>query len=313
MNHWRTWQAVAKHQLCMTDICQIECIKTLDEHLGLYLDALSKVFFKKENMRTKETWWLSTFYSFAIQGLVRKLIRELSYTPDSRAATEHHLHLAIRLFIASSGGYDPLIRDYASSSKGKEAESSYITDLEEAKTAVEQNSWASKGILSSADYLRKLFEDDGQDAITENNPASGSTFLSKLLPSDDEPEELDAGYWDGKASLEVRKETSQAGWRILTPRSPRFALEPKVSVADEVPMLAQCSPSPWSSSYPAYSGSRPYRPSSLSSMESSSDIGAIPKLLYPTESHQVSSSIFDPENYRAMFSYLPLSSPLKTT
>ncbi|KAE9367528.1 hypothetical protein N431DRAFT_69367 [Stipitochalara longipes BDJ] len=168
MNDPLTYFSARSHRWCGTNICQIDCIKTLDEHLSLYLNALSKVFFKKENMRTKETWWLSTFYSFAIQGLVRKLIRQLSYTKNSSLATNQYLHLAIRLFIASYGDYDPLIRDYVTLSKGKEADSSYISDLEEAKTAVEQISWASRNIFSSAEYLRDLFEDDGVDIITND-------------------------------------------------------------------------------------------------------------------------------------------------
>jgi len=298
------------HKLCKTDICQVDSIKTLNEHLGLYLDALSKVFFKKENMKNKETWWLSTFYSFAIQGIVRELIRELSPTPESQAATDRYLHLALRLFIASSGNYDPLMRDYTSSGKGKETSLSYISDLEEAKTAMEQSSWASKRISSSADYLRKLFEDDGRHEMTENDPASISSFPSELLPSDDEPGEDDGGRWDEEASLEEKK-TSRARRRILTPRSPLHVREPKVSSANELSMLDQRSPPPWSSSIRAYSGSRPYRPSSLSSMESASDLGAIPTSLLPEHIKipQVSSSISSPENYQAMFSNLPPPSP----
>jgi hypothetical protein len=130
-------QDLYKH--CKTDICRIDCIRSLDEHLGLYLDELAKVFFKKENLRVKETWWLSTFYSFAIQGLIRKLIQQLSYATSYKSANQY-LHLAIRLFIASSGYYDPLTRDYVTLTKGKNIDSSYISDLQEAKNVVDQNS-----------------------------------------------------------------------------------------------------------------------------------------------------------------------------
>jgi hypothetical protein len=212
------------------------------------LGELSKVFFKKENMRIKETWWLSVFYSFAIQGLVRKLIQQLSYTNNSKLATDQYLHLAIRLFIASSGDYDPLTRDYVTPSKGKEADSSYISDLEEAKSAVEQSSWASRNILSSADYLRHLFEDDGGDIITKNDAAGkqGTAGEPQVSYTDEVSTSINLGGLDRLAGS-MREETSHT-----------------------------ISPSP----YPAYSRSRPYRPSSLSSMESSSDIGAGPASPY---------------------------------
>jgi hypothetical protein len=224
-----------KHRLCETDICQIDYIRTLDENLSLYLNALSKVFFKKENMRIKETWSLSTFYSFAIQALVRQLIRHLSFTANSEWATDQYLHLAIRLFIASSGDYDPLMRDYVSLSKGKEVVSSYVSDLQEAKDAVEQDSWGPRGILSSADYLRDLFEDKGGN-IKINNVAAGKRDIA-------------------------RKAEIQSIDNFL------MSMELWSSMQQETPNTKR------SSSYPAYSWSRPYRPSSLSSMESSSDIG----------------------------------------
>ena len=205
------------HKPCKTDICHVDWIKTLDEHLNLYLDALSKVFFKKENMRIKETWWLSTFYSFAIQGLVRKLIWDVAWTLAYPMPRKQYLHLAIRLFIASSGDYDPLMRDYASSSKGKETDSSCVADLEEAKTAVEQDSWASKGILSSADYLRKLFEDDGKSIISKGDSASVSTFPTTLLPSGDEGGENEDSRWDGKCSPKNGTNTGRSR-RIASPK-----------------------------------------------------------------------------------------------
>jgi hypothetical protein len=41
------------------------------------LGELSRVFFLKENMREKTTWWLSAFYSFCIQSFVRKALIEV--------------------------------------------------------------------------------------------------------------------------------------------------------------------------------------------------------------------------------------------
>ncbi|KAF5876817.1 putative r3h domain protein [Botrytis fragariae] len=62
-----------------------------------YIEQLSKDFFKKENLRGK-TWWLSVFYSLVIQTLVRAFMKTIN------------LHLAVRLFIATSGAHDPLAR-----------------------------------------------------------------------------------------------------------------------------------------------------------------------------------------------------------
>jgi hypothetical protein len=197
------------------------------------LDALSKVFFKKENMRVKETWWLSVFFSFTIQSLVRKLLQQLSYFLASGTAANQYLHLPIRLFIASSGDYDPLMRDYVTLSKGKEADSSYISDLEEAKTAVEQSSWASRDIFSSADYLRNLFEDDIGDITVNSNAA-------------EKPE----------AAAEIQ---------ILYGRQIPFSAPSEGAMQEESLWLQ----GPLTSR----SVKQPYRPSSLSSMESSSDIG----------------------------------------
>ncbi|KAE9370065.1 hypothetical protein N431DRAFT_559356 [Stipitochalara longipes BDJ] len=236
------------HRLCETDVCQIDCIRTLEEHLGFYLKELSDVFFKKENMRIKETWWLSTFYSFAIQGLIRRLVQRLSYTSSSKLSTDQYLRLVVRLFIASSGDYDPLTRDYASLGKGKDAKPLYISDLQEAKNAVDQISWSSRGILSSADYLKNLFEDDGGD-ITINGMAPTRHATQESLESF--PERLSTSF--PYASPTQKEMSSRA----------------------------------WSSFNPAPFGSRPYRPSSLSSMSSASDIE-----FHPNSSALVSEPAF---------------------
>jgi hypothetical protein len=243
MTPFSRWNAVdvSNHNLCKADVCQIDYIRILNEHLSLYLNALSKVFFKKENMRVKETWWLSTFYSFAIQGLVRQLIRRLSFTKNSKSATDQYLHLAIRLFIASSGDYDPLTRDYVTLSKGKEVDSSYFSDLNKAKEAVEQNSWKSRGVSSSADYLRDLFEDKCGDITIDNKVAQ----IRDAVLDDQNP----YGF------------LPYASYSVLTQKD--------------------ISGATWSSIFRTNARSRPYRPSSLSSMESSSSIGS-------TQSHTYS-------------------------
>jgi hypothetical protein len=235
--------AANTHAVCKTDMCQNDCIRALDEQLNLYLDALSKVFFKKENMRVKETWWLSTFYSFAIHGLVRKLLQQLSYILASGTAANQYLHLAIRLFIASSGDYDPLMRDYVTLSKGKEADSSHISDLEEAKIAVEQSSWASREIFSSADYLRNLFEDNS-GAFPTNSDAAEKPQAAQAapetqipygrqnpfaLPSEGSKKEETFNTWSSSNQYPSMESSSDIG-----PSSPYAANTTSLQVPDDI-------------------------------------------------------------------------------
>ncbi|KIN03151.1 hypothetical protein OIDMADRAFT_95918, partial [Oidiodendron maius Zn] len=73
-----------------------------------YLDKLSKVMFLKENMSQKSCW-LSIFYSLCIQCHVRKVIVKLAKTGLDDYNFKQYLHLALRLFIAASSAYDPLL------------------------------------------------------------------------------------------------------------------------------------------------------------------------------------------------------------
>jgi hypothetical protein len=115
------------------------------------------VFFKKENLRGK-IWWLSVFYSLVIQSIVRKLLQRLvDHLPATPSSINRYLHLAVRLFIASSGGYDPLTRERDPSSPILEVRKN---NYDAAKISVRQKDWRSLGLQNSGDYLQKLFEDD---------------------------------------------------------------------------------------------------------------------------------------------------------
>jgi hypothetical protein len=140
----------------------------LTENLTLYLKELSRVFFQKENMKKIEPWWLSAFYSLCIQSGVRKclaLIGRLNPAGEESCLDIkpiHYLQRAVRLFIASSGAYDPLARDYYLKVTYREA-TTRIEEYKIAQVAVKRKDWASAGIKSSAEYLRNIFEDDGKD------------------------------------------------------------------------------------------------------------------------------------------------------
>jgi hypothetical protein len=128
-----------------------------------YLDELAKVFFKKDNRRNKELSWLSTFYSFCIQSLVRTALLEITKIPTmtgtcaTNPAATQYLYLPLRLFIASnSGSKDPLFSD-----ENSEIESPDSEDYKQAREAVNYADWSSTGIQNWGEYLKRLFQDDG--------------------------------------------------------------------------------------------------------------------------------------------------------
>jgi hypothetical protein len=168
------------HRFCKPKSCQMDCISTLDLHLNLYLDELSRVFFKKENLRTRN-WWLSAFLSLCIQSLVRKALIALfaDETPDRSHGAREYLRLPVRLFIASSGIHDPLMRDFALGCEPQVPEKKLPSsqDYKLAQIAIQKDAWSARNIKSSADYLKLLYEDDEKD-ITD-----ASRITSKQLSS----------------------------------------------------------------------------------------------------------------------------------
>ncbi|SRR6266536_1781473 len=74
-----------------------------------------------------------------------------SESNSTALGSNQYLQLPVRLFIATSGDLDPLVK----STSAEEGD----PDIEPARFAVNYSSWISVGINSSADYLRLLFED----------------------------------------------------------------------------------------------------------------------------------------------------------
>ncbi|TGO22283.1 hypothetical protein BPAE_0174g00040 [Botrytis paeoniae] len=186
---------IALDQCSMAIVCLMSAIKR-------YIDQLSKVFFKKENLRGK-TWWLSVFYSLLIQSLVRAIMKAIvgddgAVIPPGR---NQYLHLAVRLFRATSGAHDPLARSIPVQGSRRKAlagcdsckrrklkcakwrpsceacqdfqgpciyggkleiDDSEIEDYNVASLSVQQEKWQSYGLNSSGDFLQHLFQDDGQ-------------------------------------------------------------------------------------------------------------------------------------------------------
>lgn len=146
---------------CEFSACKIDCVLDAERCMGLYVGELSRVFFSKGNIRSKEGWWLSVFYSLCIQGLVRRALLQLK--PESRMGdeTKQYLHLIIRLFGATSGTFDPLVRNYATCRKAKK--DSITEDFKTAQLSLHQCEWTSTGITGSVNYLKQLFEDKEKD------------------------------------------------------------------------------------------------------------------------------------------------------
>jgi hypothetical protein len=156
--------------------------------LEKYLAELSSVFFKKENMRSK-SWRLSIFYSLCIQSIVRKALINLLGNGESANASlgaKQYLHLAVRLFIASSGIQDPLMRNFSAELENlPDDEASRNEDYRLAQYSTQQKIWPSIGVTSSADYLKYIFEDDGNDMDIELHATDAEVEISS---GDDEDE-----------------------------------------------------------------------------------------------------------------------------
>jgi hypothetical protein len=70
----------------------------------------------------------------------------------SNLGATKYLHLAIQLFFASSGTYDPLIKNPATSAQAR------IDRYRIAQLVVKRADWGLSRIRSSTDYLMQLFE-----------------------------------------------------------------------------------------------------------------------------------------------------------
>jgi hypothetical protein len=168
------------HEACTPTLCMVECSANLTLHLKSYLDEFSRVIFRKENLQSNRAWWLSAFYSLCIQDIVRKLlvdiVRKLSYEcgEGDALAPKRYLHLAVKLFLASSGGYDPVMTNYDSGESVRAAETHHF---KLAQYAVGQSSWADRDIYSSRDYLCGLFDVDETSDSSPNTEESESEDL----------------------------------------------------------------------------------------------------------------------------------------
>jgi len=98
------------------------------------------------------------FSSIVKHALLRLIGSGAPATQPTLGATLH-LNLAVRLFIASSGKYDPLMRDYSIVSEhGLEDKAVCIKDYELAQYAAYQKEWQYFGIKNTEEFLSRLFD-----------------------------------------------------------------------------------------------------------------------------------------------------------
>jgi len=151
------------HEMCNSSSCRLTCIAQVETSISLYHKELSRVIFKKENMRNKSRWWLSTFYSFCIQSFVKqclvKLETHVSY--GNSLACTNYMKLPVGLFVAISGNFDPLDADYSQPTlgDGEEHPGRDVSEYKEAQFAVSRGNWVAERISGSAEYVRSLFGD----------------------------------------------------------------------------------------------------------------------------------------------------------
>ncbi|KAK4682427.1 hypothetical protein QC764_116290 [Podospora pseudoanserina] len=173
------------HDDCSSGDCQVDCIRNLYRQVTAYVDELSAVMFNKENMRDRR-WWLSTFYSLCIQSYVRHALiaieKQLRFKPTDDVpaedlSTTQYLHLAALLFTAASAKYDPLIGgrlQYALTDNSVIPETS-VPELahSSARVAFEVDQWASNGIRTSYQFLRKLLQIGSLDFVEQQVKCQG--------------------------------------------------------------------------------------------------------------------------------------------
>jgi len=97
------------------------------------------------------------------------------FLDDDRFEPRHYLYLPVRLFIAISSSFDPLKSEPDSTSyDANSGELPRAEDYRQRQDVVQRNEWEACGITSSADYLRRLYQDDGE-VVRTNQTSSGDT------------------------------------------------------------------------------------------------------------------------------------------
>jgi hypothetical protein len=170
---------IGSHHSCLSTACKVDCIRNLQFEIDHYINELSTAIFKKENIRNRK-WWLSAFYSFCIQSFVRQALIILvdsnkEAIPSTGLNARSYLHTAVRLFTAISGNSDPMNQQAVAelSMQLDESEKFLIEQYQVAQLAVYQDRWTKMRLVSSGDYLKRLFEDDEPAGVDPSTDVAG--------------------------------------------------------------------------------------------------------------------------------------------
>lgn len=159
------------HQACTQSTCVVEHMKDLNIQLQQYVNELSRIMFRKENLRGDRSWRLPAFYSLCIQSLVRKGL--ISVFGNASTASSHskclgqHLQLAVQLFIALSPGFDTFMRS---------EDWSLEDPLKAPRLAIGHARWVEGILKGSSTYLQTLF-----DIISQSTSSDASWKKTSYL------------------------------------------------------------------------------------------------------------------------------------
>jgi aspartate carbamoyltransferase regulatory subunit len=228
-----TWDDM--HKVCKPDRCSYGVCRTLTSKLTSYVEGLSAVIFRKENLRGDRKWWLASFYSLCLQSHARRALVALGADHSAAKSITQHLHLAAALFTAASGGYDPLSPPEqpepgpdaaADFPPGKEIS---VSHFQAARSLFKTDTWRERGIDGPYDFLKQELEmDDSTVFPTRRNsteiildPVEDELYIPKFRR--DSQESPFAG-----TPLERIVAMGQ-GLPSLNPRSPATATMSKTS------------------------------------------------------------------------------------
>lgn len=127
-----------------------------ENELKAFFSVFYTMLFKKKHLRGDDkTWWIPTFCSLCVQGVVRKSLLDLAdLAENSRECLEQYFRLVIRLFSALSLDYDPLIETQSQDFRTPSQIQFWV--------AMGGRHWEEKGIKGSVAFVRGLFEMDAE-------------------------------------------------------------------------------------------------------------------------------------------------------
>ncbi|KAE8445150.1 hypothetical protein EG329_013646 [Mollisiaceae sp. DMI_Dod_QoI] len=149
-----------QHLNCSISACNIRCIADFESDVSRYVDELSRVFFKKDMMRSVMDGWLSTFYSLYIQSFVREALLYATNPRWNDFGISQYLYPALRLFIAYPKDKDPLTEDLDTTTNQEDIPLSVEVKIAQIAVAELYGDW--RRMKGSSDYLKFLFGDFGQ-------------------------------------------------------------------------------------------------------------------------------------------------------